>query len=114
MCATRATWWSRSTRCCSGWCRIVYVSPSPAYGAVFALNPVAALVMALRDILLDGMPPASSLPRKLSVGSVAGAGSGAGGLPADEAGVLRLSVRDQALFRMSSSMAARSTWLSLV
>jgi len=55
---------------------IVYVSPSPQYRALFALNPVAALVMALRDILLDGTRPAASLLWKLSLGSVAVLGLG--------------------------------------
>jgi len=55
---------------------IVYVSPSPQYHALFALNPVAALVMALRDILLEGIQPATSLLWKLSLGSVAVLGLG--------------------------------------
>ena len=50
---------------------IVYPFPPPQYGAVYSLNPVAALVMAIRDILLDGKAPAASLLLKLSVGSVA-------------------------------------------
>jgi len=50
---------------------IVYPSPPPAYSAIFALNPVAALVMALREILMDGRPPAASLLTKLSAGSIA-------------------------------------------
>src|ERR1700683_558948 len=33
---------------------IVYPFPPARYNAVYALNPVAALVMALRDILMDG------------------------------------------------------------
>jgi ABC-type polysaccharide/polyol phosphate export permease len=49
---------------------IVYLPP-PKYKAMFALNPVAALVVALRDILLDGKPPAASLLWKLSLGSTA-------------------------------------------
>jgi len=50
---------------------IVYPSPPPQYRAMFALNPVAALVMALRDILMDGKAPAASLLTKLTAGSVA-------------------------------------------
>jgi ABC-type polysaccharide/polyol phosphate export permease len=48
---------------------IVYL-PDPKYSAMFALNPVAALVVALRDILLDGKAPAASLLLKLSCGSI--------------------------------------------
>jgi ABC-type polysaccharide/polyol phosphate export permease len=55
---------------------IVYKSPSSQYSAMFALNPVAALVMALRDILMDGKPPAASLLWKLSLGSMAVLGLG--------------------------------------
>ena len=50
---------------------IVYTFPPPKYRAMFELNPVAALVMALRIILMDGKPPAASLLTNLSVGSVA-------------------------------------------
>jgi lipopolysaccharide transport system permease protein len=50
---------------------IVYQFPPPRYQAVFELNPVAALVYALRNILLDGKPPAASLLVKLSCGSIA-------------------------------------------
>jgi len=50
---------------------IVYPFPRPEYRAMFELNPVAALVMALRNILMDGKPPAASLLTNLSVGSVA-------------------------------------------
>jgi len=50
---------------------IVYPFPPPQYQRLFELNPVAALVFAIRDILLDGKPPAGSLLTKLSVGSVA-------------------------------------------
>jgi|ERR1700722_4450659 len=38
----------------------------PAYKNVYQLNPVAALVMAMRDILLDGVAPATTLLVKLS------------------------------------------------
>jgi lipopolysaccharide transport system permease protein len=55
---------------------IVYQFPSPQYSAMYSLNPVAALVMALRDILLDGKPPAASLLVKLSLGSIAVLGLG--------------------------------------
>jgi lipopolysaccharide transport system permease protein len=37
-----------------------------AYKEVYQLNPVAALVMAMRDILLDGVPPATTLMVKLA------------------------------------------------
>jgi ABC-type polysaccharide/polyol phosphate export permease len=39
------------------------------YKDVYELNPVAALVMAMRNILLDGVPPASSLLIKLALSS---------------------------------------------
>jgi len=55
---------------------IVYPSPPPQYSAMFELNPVAALVFALRKILLDGQPPGSILLVKLSLGSVAVLGFG--------------------------------------
>jgi len=54
---------------------IVYLPP-PEYSALFALNPVAALVVALRDILLDGKSPPASLLTKLSLGSIAVLGLG--------------------------------------
>jgi ABC-type polysaccharide/polyol phosphate export permease len=54
---------------------IVYLPP-PEYSALFALNPVAALVVALRDILLDGKAPPASLLTKLSLGSIAVLGLG--------------------------------------
>jgi lipopolysaccharide transport system permease protein len=50
---------------------IVYPFPRPEYRAMFELNPVAALVMALRNILIEGKPPAASLLTNLSVGSIA-------------------------------------------
>jgi ABC-type polysaccharide/polyol phosphate export permease len=49
---------------------IVYPFPPPEYRRMFELNPVAALVYALRDVLLDGKPPAASLLVKLSFGSL--------------------------------------------
>ena len=55
---------------------IVYPFPPPEYRAIYSLNPVAALVMALRDILLDGKPPAATLLLKLSLGSIAVLGLG--------------------------------------
>ena len=39
------------------------------YRGVYELNPVAALVMAMRNILLDGAPPAGSLLIKLALSS---------------------------------------------
>jgi lipopolysaccharide transport system permease protein len=50
---------------------IVYPFPRPEYRAMFELNPVAALVMALRNILMEGKPPAASLLTNLSIGSLA-------------------------------------------
>lgn len=55
---------------------IVYPFPRPQYRAMFELNPVAALVFALRDILMEGKPPAASLLTQLSLGSVAVLGLG--------------------------------------
>jgi len=37
-----------------------------AYKGIYQLNPVAALVMAMRDILIDGNPPAATLLWKLT------------------------------------------------
>ena len=48
----------------------------PAYKEVYQFNPVAALVMALRNILLDGVPPPPSLVIKLTVSSLAMLGIG--------------------------------------
>jgi ABC-type polysaccharide/polyol phosphate export permease len=47
-----------------------------AYREVYQFNPVAALVLALRDILIDGAPPAPSLMIKLTVSSLAMFGIG--------------------------------------
>jgi len=41
-----------------------------AYRDVYVLNPVAALVMAMRDILITGIPPATTLMIKLTAISV--------------------------------------------
>jgi ABC-type polysaccharide/polyol phosphate export permease len=49
---------------------------SQRYREVYQLNPVAALVMALRNILLDGHPPAPSLLYKLCASSFAMLGIG--------------------------------------
>jgi lipopolysaccharide transport system permease protein len=38
----------------------------PAYKEIYQLNPVAALVMAMRDILITGIPPAATLLWKLA------------------------------------------------
>lgn len=48
----------------------------PAYREVYQFNPVAALVLALRNILLDGIPPAPALVIKLTVSSLAMLGIG--------------------------------------
>jgi len=50
---------------------IVYPPPGPQYRRLFELNPVAALVFALRDILLEGHAPGAVLLTKLSLGSIA-------------------------------------------
>jgi lipopolysaccharide transport system permease protein len=42
-----------------------------AYAEIYQLNPVAALVMALRDILIAGTPPPTSLLIKFSACSIA-------------------------------------------
>ncbi|MBZ5627226.1 MAG: ABC transporter permease [Acidobacteriia bacterium] len=49
---------------------------SPQYRKFYAWNPVAALVMALRDILILGRAPAASLLVKLCLGSVCVVGIG--------------------------------------
>jgi ABC-type polysaccharide/polyol phosphate export permease len=41
----------------------------PAYTEIYQFNPVAALVLASRNILIDGISPASSLLIKLSISS---------------------------------------------
>jgi ABC-type polysaccharide/polyol phosphate export permease len=56
---------------------IVYDFPPEGFQTFFQLNPVAALVMALREILMHGQPPAASLLLKLCVGSFAVLGIGA-------------------------------------
>jgi ABC-type polysaccharide/polyol phosphate export permease len=48
----------------------------PAYKAVYEFNPVAALVLALRNILLDGAPPPTALLIKLTVASLGMLGLG--------------------------------------
>jgi len=47
-----------------------------AYKEVYQFNPLAALVMAMRTILLDNAAPASSLLIKLTVSSLAMLGLG--------------------------------------
>jgi lipopolysaccharide transport system permease protein len=46
------------------------------YTDIYLLNPVAALVMAMRNILLDGVPPATSLLIKLTLVSFISLGIG--------------------------------------
>jgi ABC-type polysaccharide/polyol phosphate export permease len=48
----------------------------PAYKAAYQFNPVAALVMALRNILMEGASPAPSLLIKLTASSLAMLGIG--------------------------------------
>jgi homopolymeric O-antigen transport system permease protein len=48
----------------------------PRYKEIYQLNPVAALVFALRYILLDGVPPPASLLIKLTLSSLAMLGLG--------------------------------------
>ncbi|MBK9168958.1 MAG: ABC transporter permease [Bryobacterales bacterium] len=43
----------------------------PEYADLYRFNPVAALVMATRNILLDGQAPATSLLRNLTIASAA-------------------------------------------
>lgn len=50
---------------------IVYSFPDAApYAEFFKLNPMAAVIMACRNILMDGRPPHPSLLIKLAIGSV--------------------------------------------
>ena len=42
----------------------------PKYVSIYLLNPVAALVMAMRNIFLEGVAPANSLLLKLALASV--------------------------------------------
>jgi ABC-type polysaccharide/polyol phosphate export permease len=56
---------------------IVYDFPPEGFRTFFQLNPVAALVMALREILMHGQPPAASLLLKLCAGSFAALAIGA-------------------------------------
>jgi len=46
------------------------------YREVYRFNPVAALVMAMRNILIEGVPPATSLVRNLFIAAVATIGLG--------------------------------------
>lgn len=50
---------------------IVYQFPPTGFQTFFQLNPVAALVMALRKILMEHEAPAASLMTKLCLGSIA-------------------------------------------
>ncbi|MBS1854282.1 MAG: ABC transporter permease [Acidobacteria bacterium] len=42
----------------------------PQYHEIYAYNPIAALVMALRNVLMEGVPPPPSIVWKLSCASV--------------------------------------------
>ena len=48
----------------------------PAYKELYQLNPVAAMVLAMRNILLDGVPPGTLLLIKLTGGSLTMLGIG--------------------------------------
>ena len=48
----------------------------PAYKEIYQFNPVTALVLALRNILLEGAPPAPALLIKLTISSLAMLGIG--------------------------------------
>lgn len=52
------------------WLVPIFYIPQPAYVDVYQFNPVAALVFALRYILIDGEPPPTSLLVKLTLGSL--------------------------------------------
>ena len=43
----------------------------PAYAEIYKLNPLAALIMAMRNILMDGQPPRAELLIKLTLVAVA-------------------------------------------
>src|SRR5262249_42278247 len=47
------------------------------YREIYRFNPVAALVMAMRNILIEGVPPAASLVRNLSIAAAVTAIAGA-------------------------------------
>src|SRR5262249_23023306 len=49
---------------------------SPSYKDVYQFNPLAALVMAMRTILLDNLAPAPSLLIKLTISSLVMLGLG--------------------------------------
>ena len=48
----------------------------PRFGELYKLNPVAALVMAMRNVLLDGVAPATSLLRNLTLVALVTLGAG--------------------------------------
>jgi ABC-type polysaccharide/polyol phosphate export permease len=50
----------------------------PIYSEIYKLNPVAALILALRNILLDGIPPRRELLLKLTLSSLFMFGFGLG------------------------------------
>jgi ABC-type polysaccharide/polyol phosphate export permease len=61
------------------WLVPIFYSPSiipTQYKEIYQLNPVAALVWALRYIMLDGVPPPASLLIKLSLSSITMLGVG--------------------------------------
>jgi ABC-type polysaccharide/polyol phosphate export permease len=52
------------------WLVPIFYIPQPAYEDVYQFNPVAALVFALRYILLDGVAPPTRLLVKLALGAL--------------------------------------------
>jgi lipopolysaccharide transport system permease protein len=40
---------------------------SPKYAIIYAVNPVAAMIMAMRDILIEGRPPVLTLVRNMGI-----------------------------------------------
>ena len=48
----------------------------PKYAAVYRFNPVAALVMAMRNILIDNQPPAATLIENMVIAAAVALGVG--------------------------------------